>query len=158
MTAIFEKSHLPLYERGGWGGGGGGREFGLGCTCVHVFQVYLLQKTLKLLKHATEIIRGFFQLLFDCPTASDYWGGSLNQPMLITCVLHIQPESHWEPRNEVGSLSPVEHLVGFELETWFWSQCFNPLGHSTICFIRKTKNNFILAVATFDIALFLCCT
>ena len=60
--------------------------------------------------------------------------------MLITCVLHIQPESHWEPRNEVGSLSPAEHLVGFELETfWFWSQCFNPLGHSPLCFIRKTK-------------------
>ena len=27
-------------------------------------------------------------------------------------ALHIRPEGHREPRNEVGSLSPAEHLVG----------------------------------------------
>ena len=51
--------------------------------------------------------------------------------MLIACVLHIRPEGHWEPRNEVGSQSLAERLVGFELGTfWFWSHCLNPLGHS----------------------------
>ena len=34
--------------------------------------------------------------------------------MLITCVLHIRHEGHREPRNEVGSLSRTERLVGFE--------------------------------------------
>ena len=31
---------------------------------------------------------------------------------LSYCV--FQPEYHWEPRNDVGSLSPAERLVGFE--------------------------------------------
>ena len=63
-------------------------------------------------------------------TLGHYRGGSLTHPMLITCVLHIWPEGHREPRNEVGSLSPAEHIVGFEPGTFrFWSQCLNPLGH-----------------------------
>ena len=50
--------------------------------------------------------------------------------MLITCVLHIWPEGHREPRNEVGSLSPAERIEGFEPGAFrFWSQCLNPLGH-----------------------------
>ena len=34
--------------------------------------------------------------------------------MLIIAFEQIQPEGHWEPRNEVGSLSPVECLAGLE--------------------------------------------
>ena len=49
--------------------------------------------------------------------------------MLVTCVLHIRLEGQGESRNEVGSLSPVERLVGFE-PTIFWSQHVNPLGYS----------------------------
>ena len=52
------------------------------------------------------------------PTLGHYRGGSLTHPMLITCVLHIRPEGHREPRNEVGSLSPAERLVGFEPGTF----------------------------------------
>ena len=37
--------------------------------------------------------------------------------MLITALLHILPEGHPEPQNEIGSLSLDEHLVGFEPET-----------------------------------------
>ena len=67
-----------------------------------------------------------------------YRGGSLTHPMLITCVLHARPESHREPRNEVGSLNPAEHLVGFEPRTFrFWSQRLNLLGHSPHAFTSK---------------------
>ena len=44
-----------------------------------------------------------------------YQGASLTHPMLIT-VLYIQPKGHQEPHSEVGSQSPLRHLVGFELE------------------------------------------
>ena len=30
-----------------------------------------------------------------------------------THVTQFRPVGYWEPRNEVGSLSPVERLVGF---------------------------------------------
>ena len=51
-------------------------------------------------------------------TLGHYQGGSLTHLMLIACVLHILPEGHWEPCNEVGSLSLVEYIVGFELGTF----------------------------------------
>ena len=38
--------------------------------------------------------------------------------MFITTFELFQPESHWEPRNEVGFLSPAERLVGFESQTF----------------------------------------
>ena len=64
------------------------------------------------------------------PALGHYRGGSLTHPMLVTCVLHIRSEGHREPRNEVGSLSPAERLVGFEPGTIrFWWQRLNPLGH-----------------------------
>ena len=67
------------------------------------------------------------------PTLGHYQGGSLSHPMLITCVLHIRPEGHQEPRNEVGSLTLAECLVGFEPGTFrFWSQRLNPLGDSAL--------------------------
>ena len=51
--------------------------------------------------------------------------------MLITAFVHVRPEGHREPRNEVGSLSPAERLAGFEPGTFrFWLQRLNPLGRS----------------------------
>ena len=45
--------------------------------------------------------------------------------------VHIQPEGHQEPCEEVGSLSLAECLAGFELGTFrFLLQCHNPLYHS----------------------------
>ena len=35
--------------------------------------------------------------------------------MLITAFLHFWHEGHWEPCNDVGSLSPAKLLMGFEL-------------------------------------------
>ena len=76
--------------------------------------------------------------IFNCylsaprPTLDHYQGGSLTHPILIVCILHIRPEGYWEPRNEVGSLSSVKRLVGFEAGTFrFWSECLNQLGHSS---------------------------
>ena len=61
--------------------------------------------------------------------------GQPHSPDVNHCVLHFRPEGHREPHNEVGSLSPAEHLVGFELETFqFLLQCLNPLGH--ICHLN----------------------
>ena len=66
------------------------------------------------------------------PTLGHSRGDSLTNPMLITAFfVHIRPEGHREPRNEVGSLSPAERLVGFEPGTFrFIVQRLNPLGHS----------------------------
>ena len=51
--------------------------------------------------------------------------------MLITAFVHVRPEGHQDPRNEVGSLSPAERLAGFEPGTFrFWLQRLNPLGNS----------------------------
>ena len=41
-------------------------------------------------------------------------GGSLTHPMFIAAFLNSQPKGHRESRTEVGSLSPAEHIVGFE--------------------------------------------
>ena len=66
----------------------------------------------------------FILFFFDCylaalqPTYGHYLGGSLTHLMLITAFLHILPEGHWEPRDEVGSLSMAKRLVGFELGTF----------------------------------------
>ena len=54
-----------------------------------------------------------------------------HSPDVNHCVLHFRPEGHWEPRGEVGSLSPAKCLVGFEPGTFqFLLQCLNPLIHS----------------------------
>ena len=96
-----------------------------------------------------------FFFFFNCylaapqPALGHYRGGSLTHPMLITCVLHIKPEGHWEPCSEVASLSPAKRLVGFELGTFrFWSQCLNPLGH----FSTNSKQNCTkLVKCTFNV-------
>ena len=98
--------------------------------------------------HMTNVIVIFhFGLFFNCylaapwQTLGHHWGGSLTHMMLITCILHIQPIGHRKPHNEVGSLSLVEHLVGFELGTfWFWSQHLNPLGHFPFYPYNTLKN------------------
>ena len=47
--------------------------------------------------------------------------------MLITAFFHFRPEGNQKPRDEVGSLSPAEHLVGTERETFqLWLQSLNP--------------------------------
>ena len=82
----------------------------------------------------------FFQLLFGCPTAI-FGQLSMDQPHspdVNHCVLRIPPQSHREPCNEVGSLSPAKCLVRFEWGTFqFWLQRLNPLDHSP--FLVKLK-------------------
>ena len=48
------------------------------------------------------------------PTLSHSQGSSLTYLMLISGFYLFCPESHGEPHNEVGLLSPAEYLVGFE--------------------------------------------
>ena len=97
--------------------------------------------TLLVQKHLEELFQlcgrfPFFSTccFFNCylvapwPALGHYRGDSLTHLMLITAVLHFQPKGHQEPRNKVGSLSPAEHLVGFEPGTFrFLLQCLNPL-------------------------------
>ena len=44
-------------------------------------------------------------------------GNSLTNPMLVTAFQLFSPEGHRKPRSGVGSLSPVERLVGCEQGT-----------------------------------------
>ena len=55
-----------------------------------------------------------------------------HSPNSNNCNLHyLTWRSPGAYHNKVGSLSPVEHLVGFELGTFrFLLQCLNPIGHS----------------------------
>ena len=72
----------------------------------------------------------YYYLLFGCPTANlgHYRGDSFTHPTLITPFVKFLPEGHREPRGEVGSLSPAEHLVGFEPDTFqFLSRGLNSL-------------------------------
>ena len=72
------------------------------------------------------------------PTLDDFQGDSITNLMLITVLLHVRPECHREPRNEVGSLSPVKLLAGFELGTFRFSlQRLNPLGHSPLKYLAR---------------------
>ena len=52
------------------------------------------------------------------PTFDHSQGDSLTNPMLITAFVQVLPEDHRELCNEVGFLSPPEHLVGFEPGTF----------------------------------------
>ena len=75
--------------------------------------------------------------IFNCyltaprPTFSHYRGGSLNHLMLITAFSYFLPQGQRESQNEVGSLSPTQRLVEFELGTFrLWLQRLNPLRHA----------------------------
>ena len=52
------------------------------------------------------------------PTLGHSQGDSLSNPMLIIAFIHIRPERHQGPRNEVGSLSPTECLAGLNREPY----------------------------------------
>ena len=54
-------------------------------------------------------------------------------PMLITAFWYTESERHQEPCKKVGSLSPAEHLVGFEPDTFrFWLKHVSPLDLSQL--------------------------
>ena len=56
------------------------------------------------------------------------WSHSLD---VNHCIFYFRSKGHQEPLNEIGSLSPAKHLVGFEPGTFqFLLQRLNPLGHS----------------------------
>ena len=75
-----------------------------------------------------------FYLSAPLPTLRHYRGNRLTHLMLITAFYLIRSEGHREPSDEVGSISPAEWVVGFELGTFrFQLQPFNPLGHSPLC-------------------------
>ena len=76
--------------------------------------------------------------------------------MLITVFVQFRPEGHREPSNEVGSLSPVKRLVGFEPEI-FRLQRFNPLGHSPQINLQviSQKLLILITILSFRILLFL---
>ena len=58
-------------------------------------------------------------------------GGQPHSLDVNHCVLHFRPEGHWEPCNEVGSLSQAERLGGVEPGAFsFLLERLNPLGHS----------------------------
>ena len=96
----------------------------------------------------------FFKLLFSCPMIN--FGlllrGNLHL-MLITVVLHIWPEGHKEPCNEVGSLNLVKCLVGFKLGTfWFCLQYLNALGYSRSFFLSYFQMFLMKTMVTLKIA------
>ena len=71
----------------------------------------------------------FFQLLFGCPTANfgPFSRGQPHSPDVYHSVFIFSTRGHQEPRNEVGSLSPAEPLVGFEAGTF--DSYYNALTH-----------------------------
>ena len=73
--------------------------------------------------------KGFFYLLFGCPTVS--LGKLLReQPNFNHCIFTIRSKGYLEPHNDIGSLSPVKHLMGFDPRIpWF---DFNALNHYTL--------------------------
>ena len=103
-----------------------------------------------------EVALIYFFIYFNCyltvpqPTLGHSQGDSFTNPMLITVFVHIRPEGSREPRNKVGSLSPAEHLAGFEPRTFqFLLQCLKPLGHSPLkvlilaCYMTNISNMFL---------------
>ena len=88
-----------------------------------IFFVFFLPGLFKKVKEMACCILMFFfffnfYLAAPRPTLDDYREGSLTHPILITTFLHVRPESHREPRNKVGSLSPTKRLLGFEPGTF----------------------------------------
>ena len=91
------------------------------------------------------------------PILDHYWGDNLTHPMLITAFFIFDPKGHRESRNEVGSLSLAECLVGFELGSFQFLLRLNPLGHfpqkqsnSQPC-RRKRSNCFIMPPRTMNL-------
>ena len=80
-------------------------------TFIFVFQNEI---TLKYWLEARSVFFNCY-LAAPWPTLGHYWGDSFTNAMFITALHWFQPESHQEHHKEVGSLSSVRHLVGFEL-------------------------------------------
>ena len=99
-----------------------------------------------------------FKIFFYCYLAAplSFSRDSLTNPMLITVFVQFWPEGHREPSNEVGSLSPVERLVGFEPEI-FRLQHLNPLGHSPQINLQVSsqKLSILINILSFRVLLFL---
>ena len=80
-----------------------------------------------LLKTLQQDCKAFFFLLnvylaARQPTLGGYYRrGSLTHPMLITASFSILTESHREPCNELGFLSPAKRLVGIEPGIFRWN-------------------------------------
>ena len=76
------------------------------------------------LKFYTSVSKECLFIFFSCylavprSTLGHSQGDSLTNPMLITSFVHVRPECHQEPRNEVGSLSLAKRLAWFELRTF----------------------------------------
>ena len=79
-----------------------------------------MQKEVLLSRKLQDHAFSFFNcyLAVPWPTLGHCRGDSLTNPILITAFSTFRPEGYQEPHNEVGSLSPTEHLVGFELGTF----------------------------------------
>ena len=79
----------------------------------------------------------YLTLFFNCYSAAPpprqtlghYPGGSRTHPLLITAFLHVRPEGHWEPRNEVAALSPAKLQVGLNRDPSDF--VYNALTHLT---------------------------
>ena len=89
---------------------------------------------------------GIYELLlfFKCylaaprPTLRPLLRGQPHSPNVNHYFLHIRPEVHREPLSEVGSLSPVERLVGFELWTFrFWYKALTHLFQLDVLFLMQ---------------------
>ena len=101
------------------------------------------------------------KLLFGCPTANSgpLLRGQSHSPDVNHCVLDFRLEGHQEPRNEVGSLSLAERLVGFEPGTFrFLLQRLNSLGHSPPPKrnANKTSQKLCTFPKTFSVAKTIC--
>ena len=101
----------------------------------------------------------FFKLLFGYPTPNfgSLLRGQPYSPNVNHCVFHFWPKGHRESRNEVGSLSLAECLVGFELGSFQFLLRLNPLrhfpqkqGNSQLC-RRKRSNSFIMPPRTMNL-------
>ena len=122
-------------------------KFSIGCSSFFIKLLCVLSKgntyckvSCKLLDYWLQCVFYFFFIylfFFNCylavprPTLGHSQGDSLTNPMLITAYVRIRPKGQQEPRSEVGSLSLVDLLAGFEPGTFqFLFQRLNPLAHS----------------------------
>ena len=86
--------------------------FDMYCLCDKACQFPVIGKLLELFFHNCYLTD---YNTVTVQTLGHSWRDSLTKPK---CFLQFWPEDHWEPHNEVGPLSPAEHLVGFEPGTF----------------------------------------
>ena len=104
------------------------------CLCYRVVLILYFSAVMELRVHGYKIkkiligliqnMRNTGRFFLNCyltaprPTLDHSQGNSFTNLMLITEFWLFLLEGHQEPRREVGSLSPAERLVGFELGTF----------------------------------------